>query len=47
MAENQSLSGLTEAQAQEFHGLFMSAMAAFVIAVVVAHVLVWAYRPWL
>ena len=47
MAENQSLSGLSEEEAREFHGLFMSGLAAFFIAVIVAHVLVWGYRPWL
>ncbi len=47
MAENQSLSGLTEDEAREFHGLFMSGMTAFFIAVIVAHILVWNYRPWL
>ncbi len=47
MADNQSLSGLTEEEAREFHGLFTSSASLFVIAVIVAHILVWNYRPWL
>lgn len=47
MAENQSLSGLTEAQAQEFHSMFTTGTLMFVAAVIVAHILVWGYRPWL
>ncbi|AUB85381.1 light-harvesting antenna LH1, beta subunit [Candidatus Thiodictyon syntrophicum] len=49
MAENKSfgLSGLTEDEAKEFHGFFSSSMTAFVGVAVVAHILVWAWRPWL
>jgi light-harvesting complex 1 beta chain len=51
MAERQlhggSNSGLTEAEAQEFHRHYMSSMIAFVGVAVVAHILVWAWRPWL
>lgn len=42
-----SLSGLTEGEAQEFHGFFMSSFIGFVIVAVVAHILVWMWRPWL
>jgi len=42
-----SLSGLTEGEAQEFHGIFMSSFIGFVIVAVVAHILVWMWRPWL
>jgi light-harvesting complex 1 beta chain len=48
MADNRSngsLSGLTEHEAKEFHGIFMSSMLGFVAATVVAHVLVWMWRP--
>ncbi len=38
-----SLSGLTEGEAREFHGIFMG----FTAIAVVAHVLVWMWRPWL
>ena len=42
-----SLSGLTEAEAQEFHGVFMTSFIVFVVVAIVAHVLVWMWRPWL
>ena len=42
-----SLSGLTQGEAQEFHGIFMSSFIGFVIVAVVAHILVWMWRPWL
>lgn len=42
-----SLSGLTDNEAREFHSLFMSSTIAYVAVAVVAHVLVWLWRPWL
>jgi light-harvesting complex 1 beta chain len=42
-----SLSGLTEAEAKEFHRIFMGSFIAFVIIAIIAHVLVWQWRPWL
>ena len=42
-----SISGLTEAEAKEFHGIFMSSFIGFVAVAVVAHILVWMWRPWL
>jgi light-harvesting complex 1 beta chain len=44
---NGSLSGLTEQEAREFHGLFMSGFIGFTAVAVVAHILVWMWRPWL
>jgi light-harvesting complex 1 beta chain len=41
-----SLSGLTDNEAREFHSLFMSSTIAYVAVAVVAHVLVWLWRPW-
>ena len=48
MAEERkgSLSGLTENEAREFHGIFMSSFIDFTAIAVVAHVLVWMWRPW-
>jgi light-harvesting complex 1 beta chain len=46
MAE-QSMTGLTEEEAQEFHGIFMSSMTGFFGLVVLAHILAWLWRPWL
>ncbi len=42
-----SLSGLTPEEAKEFHGIFMSSFIMFTIVAVIAHVLVWFWRPWL
>lgn len=43
----ESLSGLTEQEAKEFHGIFMASFAGFMAVAVVAHILVWMWRPWL
>ena len=40
-----SLSGLSEGEAREFHGIFMSSFIGFTAVAVVAHVLVWMWRP--
>ena len=42
-----SLSGLTEAEAKEFHRIFLGSMFLFIAIAVSAHILVWAWRPWL
>lgn len=48
MAVNEgSLSGLSEAEAREFHSVFMTSFVVFVIVAVVAHILAWMWRPWL
>jgi len=39
--------GLTESEAKEFHGLFMTSFFVFTAIAVVAHILVWFWRPWL
>jgi light-harvesting complex 1 beta chain len=47
MAEEKgSLSGLTEAQAKEFQGIFVTSFLAFITVAVVAHALAWVWRPW-
>ena len=40
-------SGLSAQEAQEFHGLFMMGFIGFTLIAVVAHFLVWQWRPWL
>ncbi|QVL46701.1 MAG: light-harvesting protein [Thiocapsa sp.] len=40
-------SGLTENEAKEFHGIFVSSFVTFTSIVVAAHILVWLWRPWL
>lgn len=42
-----TLSGLTEVEAKEFHKIFMSSFIIFTLIAVVAHILVWFWRPWL
>lgn len=42
-----SLSGLTEAEAREFHSIFMTSFLIFTVVAVVAHILAWMWRPWL
>ncbi|CAA2141245.1 light-harvesting antenna LH1, beta subunit [Hyphomicrobium sp. ghe19] len=42
-----SLSGLTEQEAKEFHGIFMTSFILFTVIAIVAHILVWMWRPWL
>ena len=42
-----SLSGLTEDEAKEFHGLFMLSFLVFVAVATAAHLLVWFWRPWI
>ena len=42
-----SLTGLTETEAQEFHAIFVKSFMLFVGIAVVAHFLVWLWRPWL
>ena len=41
-----SISGLTESEAREFHGLFVSSFVGFTVVAIVAHILVWMWRPW-
>jgi light-harvesting complex 1 beta chain len=42
-----SLSGLSEAEAKEFHSIFMTSFFLFTAIAVVAHILAWMWRPWL
>ena len=42
-----SLSGLTEQEAKEFHGIFMTSFILFTVIAIIAHFLVWQWRPWL
>ena len=41
------MSGLTEGEAKEFHKIFVTSFIVFVAIAVVAHFLVWQWRPWL
>ena len=42
-----SLSGLSEQEAKEFHKIFMTSFIIFTVIAIVAHILVWQWRPWL
>jgi light-harvesting complex 1 beta chain len=42
-----STSGLTEEEAKAFHSIFVMSFLIFVGVAVVAHFLVWQWRPWL
>jgi light-harvesting complex 1 beta chain len=47
MAEKRSsISGLTDEEAQEFHQFWVQGFVGFTAVAVVAHFLVWAWRPW-
>jgi light-harvesting complex 1 beta chain len=50
MADNKGsggMSGLSEAEAKEFHGMFVKSFLLFTAVAVVAHFLAWQWRPWL
>ncbi|MEM7612691.1 MAG: light-harvesting antenna LH1, beta subunit [Pseudomonadota bacterium] len=40
------MSGLTEKGAKEYHKLFMGSTIGYVIIAIIAHFLVWNWRPW-
>lgn len=42
-----SISGMTEAEAREFHSIFVTSFIVFAAIAVVAHILVWLWRPWI
>ena len=42
-----TLSGMSDTEAREFHSLFMTSFIVFTAIAVVAHILVWMWRPWL
>jgi light-harvesting complex 1 beta chain len=42
-----SASGLTETEAKEFHSIFLTSFIGFTVVAIIAHFLVWQWRPWL
>ncbi|MEM6537948.1 MAG: light-harvesting antenna LH1, beta subunit [Pseudomonadota bacterium] len=46
-ASSDAMSGLTAAQAQEFHKAFIMNFMILVGIALVAHLLVWIWRPWI
>ncbi len=45
--EHTSISGLSEAEAKEFHGIFLTSFIVFTVIAIIAHFLAWQWRPWL
>lgn len=41
-----SLTGLTDTEAREFHGIFVTSFVLFTVVAIIAHFLVWQWRPW-
>ncbi|MFN3892363.1 MAG: light-harvesting antenna LH1, beta subunit [Beijerinckiaceae bacterium] len=48
MMENKrsTITGLNEEEAKEFHSLFVTSMIGYIVVAVIAHFLVWQWRPW-
>ena len=42
-----SLSGLNEDEARAFHRMFVTSFLVFLGIAIVAHILVWQWRPWI
>ncbi len=42
-----TLSGLTEGEAKEFHSIFVTSFIGFTVIAIIAHFLVWQWRPWI
>ncbi len=42
-----SSSGLSDSEAREFHSIFVTSFIVFTAIAIVAHFLVWQWRPWL
>ena len=42
-----STSGLTDSEAREFHSIFVTSFIVFVVVAIVAHILIYLWRPWL
>jgi light-harvesting complex 1 beta chain len=47
MAEEKSLSGLSDNEAKEFHSIFVMSFIVFTVIAIIAHILAWNWRPWL
>jgi light-harvesting complex 1 beta chain len=45
--DEKPLNYLTAEEAKEFHKLFMTSFIIFTLVAIIAHFLVWQWRPWL
>jgi light-harvesting complex 1 beta chain len=43
---NDTVTGLTGQEAKEFHRIFMAGFIGFTVIAIIAHFLVWSWRPW-
>ena len=46
-AAGRGLSGLTEDESRSFHRMFVISFLGFLAIAIVAHILVWQWRPWI
>jgi light-harvesting complex 1 beta chain len=44
--KTETLTGLTGQEAKEFHRIFMAGFIGFTVIAIIAHFLVWSWRPW-
>ena len=44
--KKQSISGLSEKEAKEFHKIFVVSFIVFTAIAIIAHILAWQWRPW-
>jgi light-harvesting complex 1 beta chain len=44
---NASWTGLSDQEAEEFHRYYLQGLYLFVAVAIVAHILVWFWRPWI
>ena len=47
MADNGYFSGISDEEAQEFMSYYLMGTIVFVVVAIIAHFLVWQWRPWL
>ena len=48
MMENKrsTITGLNEEEAREYHSFFVSSTIGYIVIAIIAHFLVWQWRPW-
>jgi len=42
-----SYTGMSDDEAQEFHKFYMQGFMLFTVIAIIAHILVWMWRPWI
>jgi light-harvesting complex 1 beta chain len=47
MADQKSMTGLSDEESKEFHAFFTQSMGMFIGIATFAHLLAWFWRPWL